>query len=144
MTEAKEKVALLVNILHEQGYKGRPFERDGVDFVESGSSGYKFLFSFASEGTVQLYCGIMKPDGFSVPLSSANDFNKEFRFAKIYVDDDGDLVAQADFFFDPAAENAAQMVEQMTGLMDVAVGQIKKILAESIPDAPASKTSPGS
>ena len=123
------KVDVLVSVLHEEGYRARPYEREGMSFVESGTSGYKILFSFASEGTLQMYCGIKRPEGTEISLNLVNEFNKIFRFAKMYLDDDGDLSGQADFFFDHNAPNAGEEIRQMLSLMDVIVAEMKQILA---------------
>ncbi|MEQ8599229.1 MAG: YbjN domain-containing protein [Devosia sp.] len=125
------KVDIFVDALHEEGYRAKPYERDGTFHVESATSGYTILFSFASEGTIQMFCGIKRAEDSEISFESINDFNRKYRFAKMYLDDDRDLNSQADFFFDPSASTVKDNIRQILSLMDVTVSEMKVILANS-------------
>lgn len=131
MSTELQRAEALAAIIHEEGYRAIPSVRQEVGIVQSAINGYRVVLSFASEGTLQVYCGVNMDSGAKIKLEALNKFNSMFRFAKMYIDEGGDFVAQADFFFDDSSENARSMISRIYALMETTVSEMKVMLADA-------------
>jgi hypothetical protein len=116
----------LVGMLHELGYLGRPY---GEESVESSASGIKFLIIPYSNKTIQLRGGYHAKG--SVSLKALNDHNSNYRFSKVYLDEEGDIVYEADFIFDLTADELDEaLFQRILNIWEAGLPLIQKLLED--------------
>ena len=108
------------NALLELGYKAKI---EG-NIVESATSGYHFGVRFVGE-SVQLSVPVTNDMKFQ--LSDANEFNALYRFAKIYLDEDEDILLTCDFFATEA--DIVPLFKRFMPLWDHLVGVFANLLS---------------
>lgn len=113
-------------IIESRGWPAK-LVRNGTDnpYIESKSNGRKFviLFMNCSDGrnckTLQYYLGFS--DASNASLNRMNQWNKEKRFARAYLDNDGDPVLEMDVDLDfngIPRENLGETFNTWASLMD--------------------------
>lgn len=98
--------AKIATLLRDKGYKAEVIKgSDGGVYIRSADSGVPvtiFFMNCESDKTgcttIQFYTGFN--DVKNVPLARINEWNKTHRFARAYVDDDGDPVIEMDVDMD--------------------------------------------
>lgn len=118
--------AAIKEIVESQGWPATIVAKPGDDpYIESNRDGLKFLVLFMNcdEGkkckTLQYYMGFS--DAKDVPLAKFNKWNREKRFARAYLDDEGDPVLEMDVDLDFAGiprENVGETFNTWASLMD--------------------------
>lgn len=104
----------LIRILKGEGYGSvKPRGKDAVSFTVEGQAVALFVLA---EGDLQLYFATR---GTVVGLDAINEWNREYRFARAYIDDDGDPVLKADLLAhkDLSAAAVASFVRVFAGLV---------------------------
>jgi hypothetical protein len=79
-------------MLQDLGY--RAIARNET-LVESASSGFKFLIHIHPDGWLQFVLSAV--NGFGFTLDDANEFNRKYRFVKVYLDKENDIVLGFEF-----------------------------------------------
>jgi hypothetical protein len=116
----------IVKMLHELGYMGRLF---GEESVESSASGIKFLIIPYANKTVQLRGGYHAKG--SVTLEALNEHNSNYRFSKVYLDEEGDIVYEADFIFDLTADQPDDaLFQRILNIWEAGLPLIQKLLED--------------
>lgn len=95
-----------VTLLREKGYKAEMIEGKDGNYIRSADSGVPitiFFFNCDSSGktgctTIQFYTGFN--DVKNVSLDRINEWNKTRRFARAYIDHEGDPVIEMDVDMD--------------------------------------------
>jgi len=107
-------VQTLATLLQEEGYRAK-IEGGAVRSMTSGFS----VSIYPYRGSIQLRFGIQGQGTYFQPRH-ANEFNARYRFAKVYLDDDGDIILESDFLFDFAArsEEAAAKLREIMAIFD--------------------------
>lgn len=111
-----ERVAQL---FQDEGYRARV---ESERMIESATNGFRFFIFVEIEGWLQFWLTIKAPDSFS--LSECNDFNSRYRFARLYLDQDNDLVLTTDYFVgaDSAAPTTQMALKEAIAAWDSVVG----------------------
>lgn len=116
----------IVDMLQKLGYMGRLF---GEESVESSASGIKFLIIPYSNKTIQLRGGYHAKG--SVTLEAVNEHNSNYRFSKVYLDDEGDIVYEADFIFDLTADDLDEaLLQRILNIWEAGLPLIQKLLED--------------
>jgi hypothetical protein len=124
---ADVEIATLVHdMLHNLGYKA---EMVADDAVGSAASGFKFYIQ-SYDDSIQFRCLIGVEGGGRDWLEFANDFNKQIRFTKIYVDDEESLVAETDWRFDPSDIDRENSFRQSVDFWELSLSLLKEKLRE--------------
>jgi Putative bacterial sensory transduction regulator len=120
-------VQTLATLLQEEGYRAKI---EG-DVVRSMTSGFRVsLYPYGE--SIQLRLGI-KRQGTYLELRHVNDFNARYRFAKVYLDRDGDIILESDFPFDFAEgkEEAAAKLGEIMAIFDGSISSLKDKIDEA-------------
>jgi len=93
--------AQLQALLLEEGYRAKLGVDDvGDPMITSATAGYDFDIMFydctdnANCGSIQFYIGLSEPDQGSI--QQLNQWNAENRYARAYLDEDGDAILRMD------------------------------------------------
>jgi hypothetical protein len=116
-------LATISEIISVVGYKAIVVDQESL--IHSKANGLRFIISGDSI-SLQFSCGIAM-DATRPPEKFFNDFNSELRFGGVHVDDEGDIVMDADFLFD-VSDDQSKNAEKMKIMMDVwegLLGQLK-------------------
>lgn len=103
MISAKDPKTI-VGFLQENGYAARLDQTQGEPSIKSGTGGIQFTIFFnnckggADCTTVSFVTGFTDVD--NVPLSTINTWNQKNRFARAYIDSEGDPVLMMDIDLD--------------------------------------------
>lgn len=84
---------LIADMLREAGFKGKILSDN---LVESATSGLKYLVFVDADGWLQFALSLRESGEF--PPASTNEFNRRYRFSKMYHDKDDDLVLSGDYY----------------------------------------------
>jgi hypothetical protein len=103
-----------------QGVKYGLFKMSGLNIVMSA-----FPRGEQEVRSVQFSCGFTKPSGNA--KEACETFNRDYRFAKAYIDSDGDLMIEMDFFVNGLSTEG---FESYLSMFDRAVSKLKDIFAE--------------
>jgi hypothetical protein len=95
--------AKIAALLKEKGYRAEIIEGEDTTYVRSADSGVPVTIFFLNCeakkcSTIQFYTGFS--DRKNVSLERINDWNKNRRFARAYIDNDGDPVIEMDVDMD--------------------------------------------
>ena len=112
---------VLTKLLSTIGYQAERLD-DAV--VQSSFSATSVFVQWYSSGSIQLVAGWNEPPE-SFDLGAANAFNAQYRFGSVSLDEDA-LTLQANFFFDPAAPDAEDVLRKAVKTFE---GLIQKLLA---------------
>lgn len=111
MTASKVNFQTFSDLLQDIGYKAKIEEK----CISSRMAGYHVIFFINDAKDFQIYFGISgKNEKFT--LENSNSFNKKMRFAKSYIDRDGDLNIEGDFRFELSGPNAK---EELSAIIDI-------------------------
>jgi hypothetical protein len=118
--------ATIKAIVESQGWPATLVSKPGEDpYLESNRGGLKFLVLFMNCDagkkckTLQYYMGFS--DAKNVSLDRLNQWNKDKRFARAYLDDEGDPVLEMDVDVDFSGiprENLGETFNTWASLMD--------------------------
>lgn len=75
--------------------------------------------------SVQFSCGFTKPAPSA--RESCEAFNRDYRFGKAYIDSDGDLMIEMDFFVNGLS---VEGFESYLSMFDRAIGKLRGMLAD--------------
>jgi Putative bacterial sensory transduction regulator len=81
----------LVEALRDSGYRATP--HDALT-IESSTNGLKFLIHVQEDGSVQFAMAVVNALEYS--LKEANDFNSRYRFGKVFLDNQDDIMLTFD------------------------------------------------
>jgi hypothetical protein len=97
------------------------------------------LYSYKT--SIQLRLGIQRQVTY-IQLQHVNEFNARYRFVKLYLDYDGDLVLESDFLFDFSAkkEEAAARLGNIMAIFDGAISSLKAMFDKAEDEAEADST----
>ena len=119
----------VVEALQSGGYKAiLSKDSTGDPKIESASSGARFFINFygCKENynctTVTFYAGW---SGRNVSLSQINEWNKNKRFSRVYLDKDGDPVMEFDVDLDDGGMSQALFIDNVE-FWEVSIGGFKK------------------
>jgi hypothetical protein len=118
-------LAAIAEMLRDLGYRGVVDEDHGI--VATGAGGLTSTITSFAGSDIQLRCLIVAMDAPISPLA-LNAFNQRYRFAKTYVDDDGDVFLEADFFFSEGLDGAKERLHEIMKLWENFVGAFKDML----------------
>jgi hypothetical protein len=126
MTEATS-AALVEEWLKEAGYRA---EISSVSqSIHSATAGLQFVVAYLGTDSVQFYLSIVL-DESDLTIEDCNRFNRQFRFAKIYIDDDGDLMMETDAILAGSEEDRKQTFRSMLEVWDGLVGALQTFMRE--------------
>lgn len=114
----------LVKALQDAGYQAKPMTPESGSaqrYIRSASDGYSFnlLLMNCDAAIAELNCdsiqffGWMTKGKTPFKFEAMNDFNKEFRYAKAYIDKDGDAVIEMDINLDKGGMNPEQFADNL-------------------------------
>lgn len=107
MSDDEKGTDRLVALLGEAGYQA---ERIDPTVIQSSFSGTSVYVQWYDSGSIQFIAGWSEaPEEFD--LEKVNDFNSTYRFGSVFVED-GSVTLQANFFFDPQADNAEELLRK--------------------------------
>ncbi|MGF1656078.1 MAG: YbjN domain-containing protein [Verrucomicrobiales bacterium] len=86
-------LGLIAEIANELGYPAEQASDTAVKIVLGDVN----VFCFVKQGDIQLYAGFTDS---SANLETVNEWNKNRRFSRSYLDNDGDPIIEADLDFD--------------------------------------------
>jgi len=115
MASAKDPNSL-VKALQAKGYQAKLETAGGEPAIRSGAGGVQFTIFFenCTDGkactTVSFFTGFTDVEG---SLQQVNEWNKNNRFARAYIDKDGDPVLRMDVDLDHAGIPAANFNEYL-------------------------------
>ena len=125
MTESATKsIDKLAEIVRGAGYKALV---DDDNRISSGMSGLQIGIYLIGD-SLQFYCGINREGMAFANLEFANEFNKKYRFAKMYLDDTS-IRLEADYYIDLDAENVHVTLEWAINIFDGLVGYMRRDLS---------------
>ena len=125
MVTARDPAAIAA-LLKDKGYRAEIVEGADSTYVRTADSGVPVTIFFMScEGrtncsTIQFYTGFT--DAKNVPLERINEWNKTRRFARAYIDNEGDPVIEMDVDMD--FQGIAR--ENFYGNLDIFLSSIPK------------------
>lgn len=137
----KKYIEAIASCLQEIGYKAK-IDQDYV--IRSAAGGYtvivapKIDIALPGSGNIQFHCGVSK-EGTNVDLDDVNRYNRRLRFCKMFLDEDKDIVVQADFFFDAFAEDAARRLESLMLIVETSVNELRQTMAASVSENDSEK-----
>jgi hypothetical protein len=83
--------------------------------VESASSGFAFLIHLHPDGWLQFLFSVV--NRFDFAPTDANEFNRKFRFAKVYIDTENDLVLSFELPFPEDLAESMALWDNLVGLL---------------------------
>lgn len=119
----KDVVSLIAKVVLDLGYRSQAEDNRVLTSV----SGTKTAINWVEPGSLQFSAGILAiPSSFG--LEQVNEYNRQYRFASIYLNPDGSLVLQSDFLFDPEHSDHADQLEKMLGLFEACSTELRQAL----------------
>ena len=122
----------LVAALQKAGYKAKLTQDEGKPEIESSAAGATFYLYFqnceSKDGCEDIMVQAaydMDKDG--VPLEKINDFNRDNRWARAYLDKDRDPVIESDLMFVGKQMDEAAFIESIKA-WDDALGRFHKAI----------------
>jgi hypothetical protein len=116
MVSARDPKAIAA-LLQDKGYKAELVEEKDGPMIHTGASGVKFTIFFMNCAeakdcrTVQFYAGFT--DMGDVSLARVNEWNKQHRFGRGYIDDEKDPVIEMDVDLDHKGIPAENFLEYL-------------------------------
>lgn len=136
-----QNVAIL---LREIGYRAQVDPGDD-EVIRSAAGGWKIALQFTDE-TLGVRCYLEGKDSH-IQLRHVNEFNASYRFAKIYLDDEGDIVLGCDFLFNAAKDDVTATLREVMTISEESIGALKDLFraarneTEAAPSAGESQSS---
>jgi hypothetical protein len=125
--------------LKEAGYRAEMSSASPA--IHSATAGLKFVVAYLGTDSVQFYL-TMDLAGSNFTIEDCNRFNKQFRFAKVYVDDDGDLMMEADAILAGSEEDRKQSFRGILEVWDGLVGALQTFMREAYETRQSAPTDP--
>lgn len=133
----EEKIDLIAEMLREEGYKAKCDHEQ--KYIESAFGGAKVMITPRGK-FLQFYCGILADEENPYSLESINSFNKEYKFFKLYLDDDLDAVIVVDFIFDALDDKkSAEYLHEMVDIFEAAIFTFRQNFFPMGPESDALK-----
>jgi Putative bacterial sensory transduction regulator len=126
----KFKPGDIAAILRDAGYRAEFVTENQRPQVRTGMAGYNVVVYFSgceddgSCGSLQYSLGIAKSAEFT--LTMVNSWNQKKRFAKAYLDAEGNLLLQADVYFDDVTK---ETVDASARLFDQLAGEFRSMVS---------------
>jgi len=130
MPLTREEAFPLVEMLQDIGYRAS-FHEDGGSAIESRMSGLGILIFYTPGRSLQFFCGVSLTKLPKFGLVEANNANRKFRFAKFYIDDEGDLALEMDATFNVEREGAREDLEVLVSLFEGSLAVMKEEIASA-------------
>lgn len=121
-----EPVTIIQNILHEIGYRAEALDDSAVG---SAASGLKFYIQLYGP-SIQFRCSLGLDGSPGDWADFINSFNKDMRFAKIYIMDEDTLIVEADWTLDPIDEGAPLALRSALDFWEVSLSELKDRLVK--------------
>jgi len=115
------------DFLHEEGYKAQIFE-DTI--VNSAASGFRFQIQ-PYRDSIQFRCFIATNSDENINEIFTNKINGLYRFIKTYIDNDGDIVVESDWWFDLEKSDCGNIFSNAIGLWDLGLSTIARQLRQA-------------
>jgi Putative bacterial sensory transduction regulator len=111
----------LAETLQNMGYRAVPHELT----VESATNGLTFTVYVQEDGWLQFALAVV--NGFDYSLSEVNDFNCKFRFGKVFLDKQNDIMLTFDLSakYDPKA-SLSEGVSLWSEIVGLFLGELSK------------------
>ena len=124
--------ASLVAALQKAGYKAKLTQEEGKPEIESSAAGATFYLYFQNCESKDGCEDIMVQSAYdmdkdAVTLEAINDFNRDNRWARAYLDKDRDPVIESDLMFVDKQMDEAAFIESMKA-WDDALGRFHKAI----------------
>lgn len=119
---------VVAEMLQELGYRARYNSEDG--FLESAMCGLQVLVYYFEQGSIQFFCGLRLPDSATFGPERVNEFNRNYRFSKVYLMDENGLGLEQDFIFDPTRDTARDDLRRIVAVWEGSVSIWKEELAK--------------
>jgi hypothetical protein len=129
--QPSEYAPRLVEWLQEAGYRASLSDSKRTT-IFSGASGLKFII-LTYPSSIQFYMG-MKITKDEITCEDCNEENKKWRFTKIYLDSEGDLVLEMDLYLAFDGSKARDTFVEAVELWDSALGRVKAWVSEHMKD----------
>lgn len=113
--------------LKEAGYRAEI--SSASQSIHSATAGLKFVVAYLGSDSIQFYLS-MALDESGLTIEDCNRFNRQFRFAKIYIDEDGDLMMEADAILAGSEEDRKQTFVSLLEVWDGLVGVLQIFMRE--------------
>jgi len=125
----------IAKLIQDLGYRATVEKRGGIDLVASTAAGLKFIIAPAGDDLLQFSLGMTSVASFR--LDEVNRFNGTFRFGKVYLDDDGDIVLHWDVLVTEA--NLKSSLGRCLDIWELLVGALLQVLRDGIPQEKPTK-----
>lgn len=125
-----ESIDFVCRLLHDMGYRAEQLDGDAVG---SAASGFKFIVQLYRE-SIQFRCAMQIEGEPNSWLDFTNSFNKDLRFAKIYLSDDNDLLVETDCWIDYEEPIKSNEFRRALELWELSLAAFKERLRDH--DAP--------
>ena len=120
-----QRVVLVAGMLAEAGYRSQIVPES--PFIKSSASGMKFSVTVDTTDTIQLRLDMKSTEETDVDW--VNHFNKNYRFCKIYIDEECDITMESDWVFRPEAPDALSDFKNIIDLWEGSIGLMKTSIA---------------
>jgi hypothetical protein len=126
LTEDEEAgLRRITAMLQDMGYRAKIDPATKLVITSTGGL-VSTIFSFPTRN-IQLRC-MIGGAGADLPLPAVNLFNQQRRFVKLYVDDEQDMLMEADFIFNETRDHAKTDFEIIITLWESSVSDLKELL----------------
>jgi hypothetical protein len=124
---ARSDLQLIAALLQDDGYRAKIEPTDGA--IRSAAGGLNISL-YPTDNTIQLRCGVVAED-YDVQLQHVNTFNARYRFGKMYLDEDNDIVLETDHLFDVHKDNAVSTLREIMGIFEGLLNVMKRVIREA-------------
>ncbi len=124
-------MAKFADWLQEEGYRAKITE-DG-SAIHSAASGLNFSI-FPDDSSAQFHMALILADDMRPTLEECNNHNKEWRFMRIYLDKDLDLVSEMDVIVTTENDCGKEIFSKGLAIWNNALGRLQYWLAERSQD----------
>lgn len=124
---AQSDLQAIATLLQNDGYRAKVEPNDGA--IRSATGGLK-ISVYPTDNTIQLRCGVVAED-YDVQLQQVNTFNAKYRFGKMYLDQDNDIVLESDHIFDVRKDDAASTLTEIMKIFEGLLNVMKHVIREA-------------
>lgn len=122
-----EYLVHLADYLREEGYKAKISENGQM--ITSGVGGMTVGVFPYENNTIQISFGVELDEDVRFGLDQANAYNRAYRYAKVYIDDDGDVVLSADYLLDLNRPTVSEDIRRIMTNFEGCVAMFRNTLA---------------
>lgn len=136
MSDGEKETDQLAALLSKAGYQA---ERIDPTVIQSSFSGTSVYVQWYGSGSIQFIAGWSEPPE-EFDLEEVNDFNSNYRFGSVFIED-GSVTLQSNFFFDPQADNAEEGLRKSIQVFEGLILQLLNKMSDAVIEEEAEPSS---